>query len=250
MNRKLVQKIALVPGVLTLAALVIFQFGNYLFRGNLHTVIPGQIYRSAEPTPASLARWIESIALLLEGQGLDRASEQFSLKFGYPGSLLGSDLPGFLVSYRDWLASEELSHTAERFRSWVRTEYVAYYYEADLEFSSVPETLRAGEPFSLRISATNRSNQPIPMNCAPGQGVRLSLRLRSLEPGGGKLRELRFCNRAELLAPAATTVVTAGIYDLGAPGSYEFAADLVDEFEEHFFADMGSQISRHTITIH
>ena len=85
------------------------------------------------------------------------------------------------------------------------------------------------------------------MNCAPGQGVRLSLRLRSLEPGGGKLRERRFCNRAELLA---TTVVTAGIYDLGAPGSYEFAADLVDEFEEHFFADMGSQISRHTITIH
>ena len=63
MDRKLVQKIALIAGGSTLAALVVFQFGNYLFRGNLHTVIPGQIYRSAQPTPVSLARWIESIGL-------------------------------------------------------------------------------------------------------------------------------------------------------------------------------------------
>jgi hypothetical protein len=45
-------------------------------------------------------------------------------------------------------------------------------------------------------------------------------------------------------------VVVTGTYDIEDPGLYEFSADLVDEFEEHFFADMGSQIARQTIAIH
>jgi protein tyrosine/serine phosphatase len=45
-----------------------------------------------------------AIALLLAGESPELASEQFSLKFGYPGPVLGSDLPGFLASYRAWLS--------------------------------------------------------------------------------------------------------------------------------------------------
>jgi hypothetical protein len=45
-------------------------------------------------------------------------------------------------------------------------------------------------------------------------------------------------------------VVVTGTYDIEDPGLYEFSADLVDEFEEHFIANMGSQIARQTIAIH
>lgn len=190
-----------------------------------------------------------AIALLLAGQSLDRASEQFSLEFGYPGALLGSDLPGFLTSYREWLENSGQSHTPGRFRSWVKTDYVAYYYEADLEFSPLPATLRAGEPFALTVRITNRSSQPIPMSCTAGGGVRLSLRLRSLEPDAGSLNERRFCNRTEALAPQATILVQTSKYELESPGSYEFTADLVDENREHFFADMGSRITRQIVAI-
>ncbi len=321
-----------IAAVSSLAAGLVLFFRDFLFHENLHTVIAGDVYRSAQPSPEMLERWTRTIglrslinlkganpqdrtegattrtaiaagldiqyvrlsarrwpspaeveqliagldaaprpvlihchggtdrsglaaaiALLLEGRGPERAGKQFSLEFGYPGSLLGSDLPGFVESYRDWLANSKQPHTAQRFRAWVRTDYVAYYYEADLEFAPLPVPLRAAQPFTLEVRVTNRSSQPIPMRCTEHEGVRLSLSLRSLEPEGasaGAARERRFCNSAAELAPHASVVVETTEYSLESPGTYEFAADLVDENREHFFADMGSRVARTTFTVH
>ncbi|MCP5045392.1 MAG: dual specificity protein phosphatase family protein [bacterium] len=314
--------------VLVALAVLVFELRHFLFAGNLHSVIDGAVYRSAQPTPERLRAWTQAlglrslinlkggdpnereddataraavsagldvryvrlsarrwpspaeverlitslddaprpillhcqggtdrsglaaaIALLLEGRSLDEASKQFALAYGYPGRALGSDLPGFLTSYRGWLAQRGGAHSPEQFRRWVTQDYVAYYYEAELAFEPLPAHALAGEPFSLTVRITNKSPEPIPMSCTEGAGVRLSLRLRQLEAGGRNLAERRFCDEAEPLAPGGQVRVIAGDYRLHPSGRYEFAADLVDEHREHWFEDMGSTVERLTLTV-
>ncbi|MFT5441665.1 MAG: protein tyrosine/serine phosphatase [Myxococcota bacterium] len=306
-----------------------FYFQNFLFRENLHTVVEGKLYRSAQPSPEGLSKWIESkglrsvinlkggaaedrasnatiqtalranlniqyvrlsarrwpspaeveqiitaldtatppvllhcqggtdrsglasaIAVLLGGQSVDRAREQFAIRYGYPGATLGSDLPGFLESYQHWLDADNVPHTPGRFRRWAATDYVAYFYEAEIEIASPSTRPTAGEAFAFEVRVTNRSAQAIPMHCDEGVGVRLSMRLRVVEPDPRPLRERRFCSDKGPLAPGASAIITASGYKLGTAGRYEFRADLVDEKNEHLFVDMGSQLATHTITVY
>lgn len=315
--------------VLAVAAAGIFELWPLLFDGNLHAVIDGQVYRSAQPAPDQLRHWTETyglrslvnlkggdapdrdshdtiaaareagldvgyvrlsarrlpspaeverlidrldhaprpvllhcqggtdrsglaaaVALLLAGRSIDAAADQFSLAYGYLGPALGSDLPAFVASYRAWLAANGVEHTPARFRRWVAEDYIAYYYEARLAFEPLPRAAKTGEPFALTLRVTNASPEPIPMSCTEGAGVRLSLRLRRLEAAGHELSERRFCRDAQALAPGAQVQIVAGNYRLRDPGRYEFAADLVDEAREHWFADMGSNVGRLTLTVY
>lgn len=190
-----------------------------------------------------------AVALLLADRDLAEADAQFAIRFGYPGPSLGSDLPGFLAEYREWLAEHRHPHTADRFRSWVATDYVAYYYEAEIDFDVPEEPIRVGDEFTLRLRVTNRSSQDIPLRCDEGAGVRLSVRLRALAPEPRNLRERRFCSSDTALAPGAEIEISTDTYRMTAPGKYEFTADLVDEQREHWFADMGSAVAKRTLVV-
>ena len=313
---------------IVIVATLLFGLRQFLLNGNLHPVIDGAVYRSAQPTPERIRSWTQefglrslinlkgveagdldddaaakaahhakldtryvrlsgrrwpspaeverlianldeverplllhclsgtdrsglaaAIALLLDGSSLDEAGEQFALSYGYPGKLLGSDLPGFLERYRDWLERHRTKHSVARFRTWVAEDYIAYYYRVDLAFEPLPQKPSAGQPFDLIVHVANRSPEPIPMHCTEGQGVRLSLRLRQLEGDGRDLQERRFCQVAQPLSPGATVRITARNMRLTQPGRYEVTADLVDEYREHWFEDMGSPVERLTLEI-
>src|SRR5262249_37735778 len=46
-------------GILALLAWPLWQIGHVLFAGNVHEVIPGILYRGAQPSPASLETLIQ-----------------------------------------------------------------------------------------------------------------------------------------------------------------------------------------------
>lgn len=190
-----------------------------------------------------------AIALLMDGRGVDEARKQFALAYGYPGETFGSDLPDFLDRYQAFLDADGLDHSPERFEAWVHVDYIAYYYEAQLEFILPQQELQAGVPFRLQVRVTNQSDQPIPMRCGEGEGVRVSVRLQALAPNPRKLGERRFCKDDRPLAPGEQIVVESDEYRLASAGRYEWTADLVDESKEHFFADMGSVTTKALIDI-
>ena len=318
--------VAVVMAVLLIATA--FYFRNFLFYENLHPVIEGQIYRSAQPTAAGLQHAIDSIglrtvlnlkgsapddnlesgilaiskqadlnlrfvrlsarrwpspqeveqlidaidtsprpllihcqggtdrsglasaiALLLGTDDLTAAEAQFALRYGYPGESLGSDLPGFLTAYRAWLAARDEPHSASRFRDWVATDYIAYYYEAEIEFAPPERGVDVGEAFTMRVRVINRSTQPIPLHCEAGAGVRLSMRLRAVTPNPHNLGERRFCATNMSLAAGEQIEIETDTYLIQTPGTYQFTADLVDENREQFFADMGSVITSRTLVV-
>jgi len=79
--------------------------------------------------------------------------------------------------------------------------------------------------------------------------VRVSVRLQALEPSPQKPKERRFCKDDRPLAPGEQIVVESNNYRLAAAGRYKLTADLVDEYKEHFFADMGSVTTEALIDI-
>lgn len=81
-----------------------------------------------------------AIVRLLDGSSPEVAMRQFGMKYGQFGGPEHSPLGRTLLSYQDWLAAGGRSHTAERFQSWVRDEYLVHSFPAD----SQAEAPRAG----------------------------------------------------------------------------------------------------------
>lgn len=65
-----------------------------------------------------------AVAKLLDGATPEVALQQFGMKYGQFGSPEHSPLGLTLLSYQDWLNSHQWPHTVERFRTWVRDEYL------------------------------------------------------------------------------------------------------------------------------
>jgi protein tyrosine phosphatase (PTP) superfamily phosphohydrolase (DUF442 family) len=184
-----------------------------------------------------------AVALMLEGDQPTRAADQFGLAYGYPGRTFGSDLPGVLDAYHDWLESSERSHSPEALRAWVRDEYVAYYYESDYELLSGLEDLAAGRPTTLTFRVSNHSPQTIPLEC-PTPSIELATVIRELDVSSPWETELRTCEGSSGLAPGDAIVFEVANVSLPHPGRYELIVDLVDNKMDTYFEDMGSPIRR------
>jgi protein tyrosine phosphatase (PTP) superfamily phosphohydrolase (DUF442 family) len=196
--------LAVPPLLLLVLAPAAFVMRVRLLDNNLHTVIPGELYRSAQLAPESLDREIErlglrsivnlrgdgkehawyqaesetvnrhgvalhdldlsgqrlpsrqelsalldqlehverpalmhclngtdrsglaaSLAVLLQGAPVERARDEFALRHGYPGGLLGSDVPAWLDQYEGWLVETGRPSTPARLRSFVAREYTS-----------------------------------------------------------------------------------------------------------------------------
>ncbi len=318
--------------VLALAAICLVAVAATLLRvfvlGNRHAVIPGQVYRSAQPSPEHIRAWANelelrsiislkggqtgrsasraeqnrlgqdlrvdqhfvrmsaqrwpspgellllidtiaaarrplllhcqagidrtglasAVALLLHGDTPETASGQFGLGYGYPGRLVGSDLPEVIDVYRDWLTDNQREHTPSTLRDWVRDDYVAYYYEAEFKLLSGHEDLETQKPTTIVVEVFNRSPTTIPLQC-PDRGVELSVAIRELGVARPYEREGRACGDALELAPEASLVIEVPGFRLPRPGRYEMTIDLVDNKMQTYFEDMGSQTMRRELVV-
>jgi protein tyrosine phosphatase (PTP) superfamily phosphohydrolase (DUF442 family) len=317
--------LAVPPLLLLVLAPAAFVMRVRLLDDNLHTVIPGELYRSAQLAPESLDREIErlglrsivnlrgdgkehawyqaesetvnrhgvalhdldlsgqrlpsrqelsalldqlehverpalmhclngtdrsglaaSLAVLLQGAPVERARDEFALRHGYPGRLLGSDVPAWLDQYEGWLVETGRPSTPARLRSFVAREYTPYFYDAEIEALELPRVWERGEPTRVRVRVTNRSPQPWQLRSSPESGVHLGLRLLR-EPADGPALDLRGETPERQLEPGESIELSADLPPLE-PGRYALTVDLVDEHVT-WFAEMGSKPLERTIEV-
>jgi protein tyrosine phosphatase (PTP) superfamily phosphohydrolase (DUF442 family) len=181
-----------------------------------------------------------AVAVLLAGGNVSEARKQFGLTYGFVRPFSPPDLPKVLDHYERWLAVQGWSHAPERFRRWVRNDYVPDFYGARLEPLELPTSIARGSGAILHFRATNTSQQPWRMNSKRDQGVHLGARVLLSEPSGGQLIELRGGFRDLILAPGESVVLNIEIPPLFESGRYKVVVDMVDD-KVHWFSEMGSE---------
>jgi protein tyrosine phosphatase (PTP) superfamily phosphohydrolase (DUF442 family) len=180
-----------------------------------------------------------SLALLLGGQDLRRAREEFALRHGHLGRLHGSDAGEWLDLYAAWLAREGLASSPDAVRRFVREGYVPYFYDASIEPLAFTSAVPLGREQRLELRVTNRSPRPWRFTPAgEAGGVHLGVRVARVD--GALALELRGTTPDAELAAGESLALTAEIPPLAEPGAYRLRVDLVDEGVV-WFADMGSQ---------
>lgn len=290
---------------------------GFVFDENFHTVIPGEVYRSAQPSLASLDHRIKkldlhsvinlrtednkppssetesrvtenggvhlyflrlsvfmpprptfqqlvhlldtakrplllhclagversgfasAVAILLAGGSLAEARNQFSLSYGFVPWFCSPDLPQILDHYENWLTASNWSHTPDRFRQWVKNNYVPYFYRARLEPLEMPTSVTKGNSARLRFRATNISPQPWRFLSRRDRGIHFGAKMHPVSLNQGKEIELRGGFRDFTVAPGETVELELTIPPLES-GRYRILVDLVDE-NRKWFSDMGSE---------
>lgn len=180
-----------------------------------------------------------SLALLLRGEDLARAREEFALRHGHLGRLHGSDAGEWLDLYAAWLARHGLASSPDAVRRFVREGYVPYFYDAALEPLAFTSAVALGAGQRLELRVTNRS--PRPWRFTPVEaphGVHLGLRVERVD--GPLAFELRGTTPDAELAPGQSLALAAEIPPLAEPGAYRLRVDLVDEGVV-WFEEMGSR---------
>ncbi len=309
-----------IAGLLAVAlAAALLLFRPWLFGGNLHEVIPGEVYRSGQlsapeldarisalglrsvvnlrgldreerwsgeqdrvlaargvaqhgvrlsarrlPSPQrleELAKILEtaerpllvhcgagtdrtglaaSLALLLAGQGVERARAEFGLRHGFLGWLSRSDLPAWLDLYAGWLAARGEAHAPAAVHRFLAEGYIPYFYKASIETVELRRVLEVDQATTAVFRVTNRS--PKPWRFRPGDvlGVHLGAQLASLDPDRPWQHSARGETPDRSFAPGESAEIPLHLPPLPAPGHYRLTIDLVDELVA-WFADMGSQ---------
>jgi protein tyrosine phosphatase (PTP) superfamily phosphohydrolase (DUF442 family) len=178
-----------------------------------------------------------SLAVLLDGAGLERARQEFALRHGHLGRLHGSDVGEWIDLYEAWLDREKVAHSPEALRRFVRGGYVAYFYDAGIEPLSFASLVPLGQAQRVELRVTNRSQRPWRFTPVDQLGVHLGLRLAKVD--APLALELRGATSDRELAPGESLAIAAEIPPLAEPGAYRLHVDLVDEGVT-WFADMGS----------
>jgi hypothetical protein len=180
-----------------------------------------------------------SLALLLRGEDLGQAREEFALRHGHLGRLHASDAGEWLDLYAAWLAREGLASSPDAVRRFVREGYVPYFYDAAIEPLAFTSAVPLGSEQRLELRVTNRSPRAWRFTRVgqPG-GVHLGLRVARVD--GTLALELRGTTPDAELPPGGSLALSAEIPPLAEPGAYRLHVDLVDEGVV-WFADMGSQ---------
>lgn len=171
-----------------------------------------------------------AVTILLAGESISRARQEFDPERGYIQFFAQSDLPQVLDRYERWLGEGRVSHTPDRFRGWARRVYAPYFYLAELEL--------IGDPTSLQVRVTNRSRELIPLRSGP-RGVLLGARLYAVgqdEPLG----EIRALTPDHDLAPGESIALALPPPETPpGPERHQLHIDLVNEGIK-WFSQMGA----------
>jgi protein tyrosine phosphatase (PTP) superfamily phosphohydrolase (DUF442 family) len=181
-----------------------------------------------------------AVALLLEGESVEAARGQFSLRYGFHPWLSQSDLPHVLDRYEQWLEHAGIESSPEIFRGWVDDVYVAAFYKADLTIVKFDDDARAGEPLPFSLRVTNLSPDPQRFRSTRDSGVHVSTLVEGVSVPGFR-HEARSGMHDLDVAAGASHVFDIELTALPSAGNYRLTVDLVDE-SVAFFSDMGSTV--------
>lgn len=181
-----------------------------------------------------------AVALLLDGESVEAARGQFSLRYGFHPWLSQSDLPRVLDRYEEWLTAAGIESSAERFRGWVDDAYVAAFYQADLEIVEFIADARAGRPVTFSLRVTNRSPETQRFRSTQDFGVHVGTLIEGITTPAYR-HQARSGKQDLDVAPGASHVFEIELPAPPSAGKYRLTIDLVDE-SVAWFSDMGSTV--------
>jgi len=187
--------------------------------------------------------------LLMTSDSLSAARRQLWPRYGHFAVGRTAVLDAFFDLYEAWLAAHCESHTPDRFRRWVDTDYCPGPYRANLSLHG-PVTFPTGRGFTVSVRAVNASIEPWRFTTGSSGGIRL---LHSLTTSDGKIIHRSYVGqRACSVQPGEHIDLTCGFPPLPA-GKYLFSADLVDaapiDLLNTAFVQYGSEPLQVTVTI-
>jgi protein tyrosine phosphatase (PTP) superfamily phosphohydrolase (DUF442 family) len=98
--------------------------------------------------------------LLLSDIPLPQARRQLGLRYGHVAVNHTACLDEFFNLYEQWLEQNGKEHDSNHFRGWIAQGYSAGPCSCRIEPLQVPDRIRRGEPWMVRLRFHNTSGQP------------------------------------------------------------------------------------------
>ena len=189
------------------------------------TEYPVLIHCKAGADRTGLAATI--VLLLYTDSTLNEARRQLLPRYGHFRFGRTAAIDRFFDLYENWLAGQNASHTPDLFRNWATTVYTPGPAKSELAWlDPVPNPVPVGKPFTVRVKATNRSNEPWVFKPGNYAGIHLSFVVAN-SPS-----EVGYRGQAGLLhatvPPGESIVLTVHVPPLKKAGIYALVADMHD----------------------
>lgn len=187
--------------------------------------------------------------LLMTSDSLSAARRQLWPRYGHAAVGRTAVLDVFFDLYEAWLAAHGESHTSDRFRRWVATDYCPGPFRANLSLLG-PVSFPTGRGFTVGVRAVNASIEPWRFTTGSSGGIRL---LHSLTTSSAEIIHRGYVGQlARTVPPGEHIDLTCGFPPLPA-GKYMFSADLVDaapiDLLNTAFVQYGSEPLQVTVTV-
>jgi hypothetical protein len=190
-----------------------------------HTEYPIIFHCAAGADRTGLASTIA--LLLLTDATLAKARRQMWPRYGHLNAGRTAVLDQFFDYYEATLASRGESHTPDRFRKWVATEYCPGPFRAALTVvAPVPFAVQAGAGFVVTVRAANTAIEPWRFQTGGGGGVCLRYTLHT--QAGEFLYRGHAGRFSRTVNPGESIDLAAGLPPVKKPGQCVFRADMLD----------------------
>ncbi len=168
-----------------------------------------------------------AVVLLLQTDAtLSEARRQLWPRYGHFRFGRTAAIDEFFDRYEAWLTAKEIEHTPARFREWATTVYTPGPAVSELEWlTAKPVQAKAGEPFAVRIRATNRSSEA--WEFQPGNYAGIHLYYVIADAGNAGVYKGQAGLFRRTVQPGETVKLTATVPPLAA-GKYVLGAELHD----------------------
>lgn len=186
------------------------------------------------------------VLLLRSDASLATARRQLGLATMHLAIGKTGNIDHFFDLYEAWLASRQVEHTPELFRTWAREHYCPGEGRAEITLIE-PDGRRSGTRASLRVAANttrlvrvrcrNRSDQP--WQFQPGNNAGIHARAQLIDHHHHVIRHDQVGRFLARVAPGETIDLELPLPAL-ARGRYELRVDLVDE-QHASFLQLGSE---------
>lgn len=170
---------------------------------------------------------VAAVALLLHTDAsVGEARRQLLPRYGHWPVARTVNIDRFFDLYEDTLRGEGGTHTPDRFRRWVSSEYCPGPARSSLRWETPPPPSVTPEtPFTVRLRAENRSDTPWHMTPGHFAGVHASYAVYADTPPA--VCEGRSGLRRETVPPGGGTVIPIPVSGLKA-GKYRLVVELHD----------------------
>lgn len=170
---------------------------------------------------------VSAMAMLLYTDAtLDEARRQLLPRYGHWPVARTANMDRFFDLYQQKLSDEGGTHSPDRFRRWVLTEYCPGPARSQLSWVNAPPAeVKADTPFTVSVRCANRSDTAWQMK--PGQfaGIHVCYAVYGEKPPAAW--EGRAGLRNETVPPGGSTVVPVPVGRLK-PGKYRLVVELHD----------------------